>query len=371
MENKKITLSVAGKFHALSLAKEFSKRDLLENIYCVSRSTKVPNNIPDSTYNNRIDLAWWQAFGTRIPFTGFSFNKRNQIFDEWVAKKITTETPSVIHGWNGSSFKTFKIASKLGWKCCIERSCPHNQFQYDLLKEEADTLGLYHHEDPDKLKQNIEELYMADTIICPSSYSASSYKDPELIKKICRVPLGGNYVYKDRAERSQSGLRILMVGNSFLRKGTNYLIEAMKFLESPDVELWIRGEIPDSYRQKIKDPRIKIFGAVSFEKLNELYLSADVFVQPSIDEGFGMTVMEALSYGLPLVVTDHVGAADVLNDKVAKKVPIRNSEALANAIIQAKELVNDNFDDERKSILKTYTWSLCSTRLLTEAYNIG
>ena len=44
---------------------------------------------------------------------------------------------------------------------------------------------------------------------------------------------------------------------------------------------------------------------------------ADVFVQPSIDEGFGMTVFEALSFGLPVVVTENVGANDLLNSQVS------------------------------------------------------
>ena len=132
------------------------------------------------------------------------------------------------------------------------------------------------------------------------------------------------------------GLKVLAIGNDFLRKGVHYLVEAFKLIDDPGAELWIRGEVPDVYRKRIVDPRVTIIPPVLPERLRRLYETADVFVQPSIDEGFGMTVIEALGYGLPLVITEHVGAKDLLTPDVAVTVPIRDAKAIAAGIEAAR-----------------------------------
>jgi glycosyltransferase involved in cell wall biosynthesis len=159
-----------------------------------------------------------------------------------------------------------------------------------------------------------------------------------------------------------------MVGNSFLRKGIHYLVEAFKRIDDPKAELWIRGDVPEVYRERIRDSRITVIPAVLPHKLRELYLAADVFVQPSIDEGFGMTVLEALGYGLPLVITEHVGAKDVLTDEVAVTVPIRNPEAIAAAIESARRLPGPGFDAARKAIIERNTWAACAGRMIDGIY---
>lgn len=367
--NRKLTISVAGKFHALSIAKEIYKLGLLQDIYCIDPHFLAKNyGIPKNKYHNRVDLLARQIIASKVPFINFSSTKKSDYFDLWVGKQLTKQEPGTLHSWNGSSYHTFKMLKGTEWKCCVERSCPHNQFQYDLLMEEAEITGVKHLEDLEKLKRNIEELYLSDKIICPSSYSANSYKDDELIKKLVKIPLGGNYPYKERTKKKNSGLKILMVGNSFLRKGIHYLVEAMKYIKHPKAELWVRGNVPNEYRPRIKDNRIKIFENLSLNELNNLYSSADVFVQSSVDEGFGMTVLEALSYGLPLVVTENVGAKDVLNTKVSQIVPIRNPEAIAKAVLEVKNLEFNDFDFERKKILDHFNWHTCAKRLINEGY---
>jgi glycosyltransferase involved in cell wall biosynthesis len=159
-----------------------------------------------------------------------------------------------------------------------------------------------------------------------------------------------------------------MVGNDFLRKGTHYLIEAFKLIDDPRAELWIRGDVPEAYLKRIRDPRITIIPPVLRKRLQKIFQSADVFVQPSIDEGFGMTVLEALGYGLPLVVTENVGARDLLSPEVGITVPIRDPEAIAAAIEAARHLRGPGFDLARRSILKKNTWAACAHRMIDCVY---
>jgi glycosyltransferase involved in cell wall biosynthesis len=366
---KKITLAVSGKFHAFHLAKEYAKLNLLDSIHCISKEMNPPKGVSKKQYYNNITLGVWKLSSSYLNLLGYSPEKKNLIFDDLIAKRIKNIDSGILHTWNGASLKTLKVASKFGWKTCLERSCPENMFQHDLLLEESDILGLpYKGAIGDALKRNIEELYLADKIICPSTYSANSYKDPELIKKLIISNLGNNYAYHNRKIKDKKVLRILMVGNTFLRKGTHYLIESLKYIDHPNIELWIRGSVPIEYRKNIKDKRVKIIDTIPFEQLQSLYMNADVYVQSSIDEGFGMTVLEALSYGLPIVYTDNVGAGDTLNSKVGIKVPIRNSELLAVAIMKAPSLVDSNFDDERLAILNRFSWNRCALDLINSGY---
>jgi glycosyltransferase involved in cell wall biosynthesis len=227
---------------------------------------------------------------------------------------------------------------------------------------------LKYHSDPKVLEEAIEELYLADIISVPSRYSAQSYQDPILQAKLRINPLGGNIVMQPRFSRSRMPLRVLMVGNDFLRKGTHYLIEAFRLIKDPSARLKIRGSVPKDYARRIQDPRIEVLGPVTRSRLDALYRWANVFCLPSIDEGFGMTTLEALAYGLPLVVTNNVGSADVLNPAVACVVPIRDARAIEEGIQRASELEPGVVWDAAPKLLTDNSWAVSAKRQLSDVY---
>jgi len=367
MNDEKVTLAVSGKFHAFHLASEYARMQKLQSLYAVHRTINPPRHLTRKQYRNRFDLALGVFISSRLPFINMNDKRKNKIFDEWLVRNLKNSQPGILHSWNGNSYQTFKSLKDTDWLKCVERSCPHNLFQHELLLEEADFLGIDYVKDKEELERDIEELYLADVIVAPSKYSANTYTDPALIKKVKINPLGANLKYRERKAK-RPGFIVLMVGNNFLRKGTHYLIEAFKLIERSDAELWIRGDVPDNYLALITDKRIKIIPPVLPNKLIELYQSADVFVQPSIDEGFGMTVLEALAFGLPLVVTENVGAKDLLSPQVSITVQIRDPEAMANAIIRAAEMPSNGFDDARKALLANVSWSGCAQRMCDAVY---
>jgi glycosyltransferase involved in cell wall biosynthesis len=367
LTENKVTLAVAGKFHAFHLASEYASMQKLSALYASHRTINPPKNLTSKQYRNRMDLALAVYISSRLPIFNMTPTKKDEIFDSWVVKNLKGKEPGILHSWNGNSYNTFNSLKGAGWLKCVERSCPFNMFQHELLREEADFLNVEYVKDTSLLAREIEELYLADVIVAPSKYSASTYKDPELIKKVKVNPLGANIKFRERKSRKPSFI-VLMVGNYFLRKGTHYLIEAFKLIDRADAELWIRGDVPENYIKRIQDKRIKIIPPLLPEKLNELYQSADIFVQPSIDEGFGMTVFEALAFGLPLVVTENVGAKDLLNSQVSITVPIRNSEELAIAIQKASEMPSKAFDEARKNLLQSVSWSGCAERMFETVY---
>ena len=362
-----VDISTAGKFHAYHLASELAALGRLGDLYSAHRSIGPPKKVSRSAFHNRIDLALW-GLASRHVKLGYSEERKNCIFDKWVARQlIGKRNPRILHGWNGCSSLTFRMLRDSGWLLCVERSCPHNLFQANLIQEEASRIGVEYQLDSRTLEKDIEELHMADIIVVPSLYSAKSYADSNLQKKLRVNSLGANFSYSERKRKSK-GLKVLMVGNMFLRKGTHYLIEAFKCIARSDAELWIRGDIPNSYRTRITDPRIKLFPPLSATRLRDLYKAADVFVQPSVDEGFGMTVLEALACGVPTVITENVGVRDILNEDVSITVPIRDPQSIVTAIEKAQGMHGEQFDIARKKVLEGNTWRACAERMLSQVY---
>jgi glycosyltransferase involved in cell wall biosynthesis len=78
--------------------------------------------------------------------------------------------------------------------------------------------------------------------------------------------------------------------------------------------------------------RVSLVGELSDAALAEAYASADIFVMPSLFEGYGMVITEALARGLPIVSTTGGALVDVVPAEAALLVPSGDAAALANAL---------------------------------------
>lgn len=152
-----------------------------------------------------------------------------------------------------------------------------------------------------------------------------------------------------RLETSNVPLRLLFVGNCTRLKGLEYLIHALALLRDLPLELDVVGGVnfEPRYSEKVRrlarrlnvHERVTFHGAVSHESLGHFYSKADIFTFPSLYEGFGIVLAEAMHAGLPIVATK-VGPIDeiVREGENALVVPPADAAALAGAI---KELAAD------------------------------
>jgi glycosyltransferase involved in cell wall biosynthesis len=137
------------------------------------------------------------------------------------------------------------------------------------------------------------------------------------------------------------------------RKELADLFSAMKLLNRPDVQLVVLGTplFPlEFYKRQYPD---FLYEPVRpHAEVRRLMLGCDVLVLPSIVEGRAMVQMEALSYGLPIIVTQNAGAEDLVEERqTGFLVPIRAPEKLAETIgwiADHKEWV----DDVRPAVLE-------------------
>lgn len=151
----------------------------------------------------------------------------------------------------------------------------------------------------------------------------------------------------DPAPRAKGGpvggpLNILAVGSIVPRKGYGVLVEALAGLSERDWRLTLVGA-PDRSPETTRDlttriaaaglaERITLAGAVDEAALAAAYDAADLFVMPSLFEGYGMVLTEALARGLPILCTTGGAAAETAPDATAVKVPPGDAPALAKAL---------------------------------------
>jgi glycosyltransferase involved in cell wall biosynthesis len=167
------------------------------------------------------------------------------------------------------------------------------------------------------LRRLVEEAAMAQHWIVASSYTKRTLTDAGVpAERIAVIPYGIdlNRFSPKREEHSSRGpLRLLFVGTLGQRKGIKYLVQAVEMLPPGSVELTVCGRPVDDmalFRQS--RARIHLHPSIGAAGLLEAYRSADVFVFPSLAEGFAHVLLEAMASGLPIVSTARTAAPDLI-----------------------------------------------------------
>jgi glycosyltransferase involved in cell wall biosynthesis len=132
-------------------------------------------------------------------------------------------------------------------------------------------------------------------------------------------------------------LRLLFVGRINQRKGMKYLLEALRLLGPHAVHLTVCGRVVDDLHYlRPFGKQVEVRPSVSERELTEAYQSADLFVFPSVAEGFGQVLLEALACGLPILSTTHTAAPDLIGQGIEGfVVEPRRPDLLAHRIAWA------------------------------------
>jgi len=168
----------------------------------------------------------------------------------------------------------------------------------------------------------VRESTMAAHILVASSFTKETLVENGSPRSSIRVvPYGvdTDRFSPDSRRRSPSGskLRLLFVGRINQRKGIKYLLEALRLLHSGDVQLTVCGRVVDGLELfRSFAGQVEVRPSVSAAELVAAYQSADMFVFPSVAEGFGQVLLEALSCGLPILSTTRTAAPDLIESGV-------------------------------------------------------
>jgi glycosyltransferase involved in cell wall biosynthesis len=161
--------------------------------------------------------------------------------------------------------------------------------------------------------------------------------------------------------------RFLFVGSVQASKGIPVLLDAWRRLALPNAELWIAGGVGPRERTLIPDlPGLKILGQIPRAQIPALYAQADVFVFPSMFEGFGLVLLEALASGLPIIATRHTGAVDLLAEpSLGELITAGSVDELAGAMqrwLGQPEAYRRKILAARGQLAAKYSWTAYGDR---------
>lgn len=299
----------------------------------------------------------------------FSVDAVYRDFDRWVAGRIAQHSGGgVAYAYEDAAEATFAAAAQRGWTRAYDLPIAYWETSRRLLAEEAarwpewePTLGGTRDSEA-KLARKTRELQLADVVVCPSRFVAESLRGSvRAEQRVLVAPFGSPEVSAPaRGARRTGPLRVLFAGSLTQRKGLADLFAAMRLLGRKDVQLVVLGTPLvglDFYRRAggdfVYEPT-RPHGAVL-----ELMRSCDVFCLPSIVEGRALVVQEAMSAGLPAIITANTGADDVIESGVnGWIVPVRSPAALAeklNWFADRREALPE-FSAAAAQATRSFTW---------------
>ncbi len=159
---------------------------------------------------------------------------------------------------------------------------------------------------------------------------------------------------------------VLTVGAIQKRKNTARLIEAFRAMPAP-WELWIAGAQGFEANEMLATlpPNVRLLGYVSDVELEQLYRQASIFAFPSLDEGFGMPVLEAMAHGVPVLTSRTSGLPEVAGEAALLVDPTR-TEAIADGLRTLCDPdLRERLSQQGLARAKQFSWE--RTAELTEA----
>ena len=245
-----------------------------------------------------------------------------------------------IYAYEDSALQSFRAAGDLGLKRIYDLPIGYWRVGQRIFAEEkerepewASTLtGTL--DSAEKLGQKDDELRLATRVIVASTFTKQTLGDAPSTAKIDIVAYGAPPPISDEIRRSAGRLKVLFAGSLGQRKGLSYLLDAVEKLKGA-VELTLLGRKAASGCAPLESAvqKHRWVPTLSHAGVLREMQRHDVLVLPSLFEGFGLVILEAMAQGTPVITTDHTAGPDVIeNGTDGFIVPIRSAEAIAERL---------------------------------------
>lgn len=335
-----------------------------------------------------------RLLGPRIGFPGwdahehgrFSVDRVMRDMDRRIARRLgERKDVTGVYLYEDGAADSFAVARERGVRTIYDLPIGYWGAAREWLAEEAERRPEWaatlegNRDSAEKCARKDRELALADEVVVASSFTrATLARAPALGGRVTVVPYGAPTVGVAGGAGARPGrpvggrLRVLFVGSLGQRKGTADLLEAVAMLGS-GAELTLLGARPqgacgplDAALRRHRWIRTCPHGEVLAEMARN-----DVLVFPSLFEGFGLVILEAMSQGVPVVTTPHTAGPDVITDGVdGFIVPIRAPEAIAERLewLRAEPARAAAMGEAARATAARWTWRAYRaglTRLVT------
>ena len=290
------------------------------------RLRQVTNTTPWLEWGRLIALRSGLKRLTRHEYGPLSIDSVYRHLDKRVAKGLdsrTAEGYGSVYAYEDGAIHTFTKARTLGLNCFYDLPVGYWREARHVFENEkarwpqwATTLsGLQ--DSTEKLTRKDSEIHLADKIFVASQFTARTLRSfPGVVPPIEVIPYGfpavGNP--KDYSARADRRLKILFVGGLTQRKGLVYLFQAAEALRG-HVKLTVVGSKPEVSCPPLNSALAKhdYLAGLSHRAVLETMRAHDVLVFPSLFEGFGLVITEAMSQGTPVITTERTAGPDLID----------------------------------------------------------
>jgi glycosyltransferase involved in cell wall biosynthesis len=271
--------------------------------------------------------------------------------NRWFQRKVvsflrsqlsTSDSQPILLSYSYTALEPFRHVKSRGWKTVLMQIDPGPEEERIVAEEVARVPELARDWQPAPAgywDDWHEECKLADRVVVNSQWSrAGLIRDGVPAKKLSVIPLAyeaskvRGQKSEVRCKKSEVGcariyparftqerpLRVLFLGLISLRKGVARLLEAARILHDEPVEFWMVGPVEIAHASTAGDGgrggfpqgngyRVKWLGAVTRNQGAEYYRNADVFILPTLSDGFAITQLEAQAHGLPVIASKFCG----------------------------------------------------------------
>ncbi|MDT4966823.1 MAG: hypothetical protein QOJ64_1560 [Acidobacteriota bacterium] len=218
-----------------------------------------------------------------------------------------------------------------------------------------------------KMRRKDHELSLADVIVVPCEWAAESlrFSGINTEKAVIKVPYGTPAVEVfPKLERPRGPFTVLFAGQVGARKGVPYLLEAWSQLGLKNARLLLAGgmKLNDAFLSRYSG-NFEYLGALPRLQLLKLMKEVDLLVFPSLAEGFGLVIGEAMAAGTPVLTTTNTGGPELItNGREGWCVPAHDAQVLAERIEWAYQHRDELFEMGRRARQRAEQWTWADYR---------
>lgn len=360
-----------GRFHAFDIARELLKLGhdvrLFTNLpsFFVRRFGFPPARTASFVSHGIASRLLWRLFPRGMG--GLIERLCNTAFGRWAGERIRNHRWDVVVGFSGVSEEAFRGRAGGSAVRFLHRGSSHIRFQRELMEREAARSDGWMEIPSDWIIEREEREYqVSDGIHVLSDFARHSFlKMGFPANRVFPVSLGVSLrdfqarprAVADRIQRISSGqpLRILNVGTFCRRKGALDLSAVTRQLAGGNFQFRFVGPVAEDSRLLCG----QMAGIAEFaghrpqSQLPAEYEWGDVFVLPTLEDGFAAVLCQALAAGLPLVTTDRCAGPELIRKTGAGWiVPAADPAALARTLLR--------LEADRASLLEAVRVAACS-----------
>lgn len=365
----KISISATNPCHLFPMAVELARIGTLGHYYSGYPRWKLGDTegVPLRTHSWRTNIVYGLIKylpERHRPGSRNLFRWQDHGFDRWVGAHLAR--CDFIHAMPGQCLETFRAARRLGVRTVLNHATGPVRDWVRIMEPEYQRAGLEMADavpyDDIYFAREDEEYALADWHCAASTI----VRDQLLARgipadRVWVVPYGADRrVFHPGNDAPPAQFRIVFAGLLGLRKGLKTLLDALTLLDRDDWRVDFYGGVLDESNpdldRYIGRTALHFHGPVSQSALADAFRAGSVLVLPSLEEGFGLVVPQALSCGMPCIVSDRVGAKDLIRKREnGSTFAVQDAQDLASKLLW--------WSQHPRRVPEVLDWAECARQL--------